>query len=191
MIGAIEPAQAAEIVNRVLQDFQPQDHGVVSHPRQGPFCLREQRARCGRATPDVGRGQSAAGDGVEHPCPRCAVKRSSARWATELLLFSAALSHPERPIAPRAARHIAHRSLVIAAMIGATAEQAARLRLGSSSARTDSSWHCRRLPRIAANLAGRPLFFPFGGTSPRARGRIGRMPAYQRSYARPRARNGL
>jgi hypothetical protein len=39
MTGAIEPAQAAEIVNRVVQDFQPQDHGAVSHPRQGPFCL--------------------------------------------------------------------------------------------------------------------------------------------------------
>jgi hypothetical protein len=32
MTGAIEPAQAAEIVNRVVQDFQPQDHGAVSHP---------------------------------------------------------------------------------------------------------------------------------------------------------------
>jgi hypothetical protein len=29
MIGAIEPAQAAEIVNRVRQDFQPQDHRAV------------------------------------------------------------------------------------------------------------------------------------------------------------------
>ena len=29
MIGAIEPAQTAEIVNRLLQDFQPQDHGAV------------------------------------------------------------------------------------------------------------------------------------------------------------------
>jgi hypothetical protein len=37
LIGTIEPAQAAEIVNRVLQDFQPQDHGAVSP--QGPFWL--------------------------------------------------------------------------------------------------------------------------------------------------------
>ena len=34
--GIGEPAQASEIVNRVLQDFQPQDHGALSHPRQGP-----------------------------------------------------------------------------------------------------------------------------------------------------------
>jgi acetylornithine deacetylase/succinyl-diaminopimelate desuccinylase-like protein len=34
--------------------FPPQDHGVVSHSRRDPYCLWEQRARCGRAAPDVG-----------------------------------------------------------------------------------------------------------------------------------------
>jgi hypothetical protein len=35
MIGAIEPVQAAEIVNRVRQDFQSQDHGGSVSPSAG------------------------------------------------------------------------------------------------------------------------------------------------------------
>ena len=72
--------------------------------------LRAQRARCCRATPDVGKGQSAAGDGVEHPCPHGGMKCPPACWATELLLLSAVLSRPEQARAPDAAQHVPHRS---------------------------------------------------------------------------------
>ena len=62
----------------------------------GQFLLRwEQRARCVKAVLDVGDGEGTAADSVKCPDTQGGVKCSSARWPTELLLFSAVLSRPE------------------------------------------------------------------------------------------------
>jgi hypothetical protein len=48
-----------------------------------------------KAVLDVGDGQGTAADSVECPDTQGGVKCPSARWPTELLLFSAVLSRPE------------------------------------------------------------------------------------------------
>lgn len=88
---------------------------------------RDQRARCGRATPDVGQGQRTGGDGIEHPVSRGGVECSPTGRTTEPLSSPAGLTRPEGPLAPVAHWRRTHRGSALATSISSSASLGTRL----------------------------------------------------------------